>query len=130
MTPQEKEQYLAKWMPKLRRNGAVRKFGRSGALGLELQYVTLAKDPDAAVAQQTFNGYGHKDKVTKRLNAAAETVLAVIKANGEMTTNQVAAATGMKPRHAREALNYAVLKGFLHRDSQVRNNYRFSLPKA
>jgi len=108
----------------------LKRYGRIEALKLELHYLNCAKDPDAAVAQQTFNGYGHKDKVTKRRDKAAETVLAVIKANGEMTTNQVAAVTGMKPRHAREALNYAVLKGFLHRDSQVRNNYRFSLPKA
>ncbi len=108
----------------------LQRYGRIEALKLELHYLKCAKDPDASVIQEKFNGFGHKDKVTKRRDAAAETVLAVIKANGEMTTNQVAAETGMKPHAAREALNYAVLKGFLHRDSRVQNNYKFSLPKA
>lgn len=108
----------------------LQRYGRIEALKLELHYLNCSKDPDAAVAQQKFNGFGHKDKVTKRRAKAAETVLSAIRANGEMTTNQVADLIGMRSREAREALNYAVLKGLLHRDSRVRNNYRYSLTGA
>lgn len=108
----------------------LQKYSRIDALKLELHYITRAKDPDAAVVQNKFNEYGHKDKVTERRDKAAAKVLEVIKANGEMTANQMAEATGMKPHAAREALNYAVSKGLLHRDSRVQNNYRFRLPEA
>lgn len=108
----------------------LQRYSRIEALRLELHYITRAKEPAATVVQNKFNEYGHKDKVTERRDKAAQTVLAAIKANGEMTANQMAAATGMKQHAAREALNCAVSKGLLHRDSRVQNNYRFRLPDS